>query len=204
MVGDLDSDEQAGTVRHLSATVLNRDAKVEFNVSEKNSLIGLAFNKEKRILNLPLIHIYDCTESSLLNLIAFEHLHTGVSHHVSSYVYFIDGLIQSIEDLKMLRHKSTISSDKNADEIVRLIPKLRLDTGFNPRFTLFHVINPLNEYYDKRTRKWERRLRKWRSNFMEKYFDSPWSLIALLTAALLLVFTGLQTVYSILSYYNSG
>ncbi|XP_077224727.1 UPF0481 protein At3g47200-like isoform X2 [Tasmannia lanceolata] len=200
MVGDLDSDEQGEKLRVLSATVLNRDAKVEFNAREKNSLIGFAFDEEKGILNLPSINIYDCTESVLLNLIAFEHLHTGISQHVSSYVYYIDGLIQSIEDLNLLWR--TISTDKSDDEIVRLIPKLRHDMGFIPRFTLFHVSNPLNEYYEKRTSKWEKRFRKWRSNFMEKYFDSPWSLIALLAAALLLVLTVLQTVYAILSYYK--
>ncbi|XP_077225043.1 UPF0481 protein At3g47200-like [Tasmannia lanceolata] len=204
MVGDylLDSHEQPGTVYRTPATVLNRDAKVEFDVSEKNSLIGFAFDKEKGILNLPLIKIYDCTDSLLINLIAFEHLHTGVSHHVSSYVLYIEGLIRSIKDLKLLRLKRTISTDKNADEIVRLIQKISHDMGFISRFTLFHVINPLNEYYDKRKRKWEKRFRKWRSNFMEKYFDSPWSLIALLTAALILVLIGLQTVYAILSYYK--
>ncbi|XP_077224174.1 UPF0481 protein At3g47200-like [Tasmannia lanceolata] len=202
MVGDFDFHLQDGQVNMCSAKAFNSDAKVELDVSEKNSLIGFAFDEEKGILNLPLINIYDCTESLLLNLIAFEHLHTGVSHHVSSYVYYINGLIQSIEDLNLLRRKLTISSDKNADEIVRLIHKVNHDMGFVPKFTLFHVINPLNEYYDKRTRKWEKRFRKWRSNFREMYFDSPWSLIALLAAALLLVLTVLQTVYAILSYYK--
>ncbi|XP_077224164.1 putative UPF0481 protein At3g02645 [Tasmannia lanceolata] len=203
MVGDFDfHDQEQGQVIMFSAKAFNRDAKVEFNLSEKNNLGGFAFDKKKGILNLPLIKIYDCTQSLLLNLIAFEHLHTGVSHHVSSYVYYIDGLIRSIKDLKLLKREDTISTDKNDDEIVRLIQKINHDKGFIPRFTLFHVINPLNKYYDKRTRKWEKRFRKWRSNFREMYFDSPWSLIALLAAALLLVLTVLQTVYAILSYYK--
>ncbi|XP_077225061.1 UPF0481 protein At3g47200-like [Tasmannia lanceolata] len=204
MVGDFDFQLEEGQENMCSAKAFNRDAKVEFGVSDKNSLDGFAFDKEKGILNLPLIKIYDCTESLLLNLIAFEHLHTGVSHHVSSYVSCIRGLIQSIQDLELLNREGTIRTDKNDDEIVRLIQKLNHDMGFIPNFTLFHVINPLNEYYNKRTRKWEKRFRKWRSNFREKYFESPWSLIALLAAALLLALTVSQTVYTTLSYYKSG
>ncbi|XP_077224171.1 UPF0481 protein At3g47200-like [Tasmannia lanceolata] len=204
MVGDLlDSNEQPGTVYLMPATLLNRDAKVEFEVSEKNSLSGFAFDKEKGILNLPLINIYDCSPSLLLNLVAFEHLHTGISHHVSFYVFYIDGLILSIQDVDLLKREGIITNDKTYDEIVRLIQKVNHDMGFIPKFTLFHVINPLNEYYHKRTRKWEKRFRKWRSNFREMYFDSPWSLIALLAAVLLLVLTVLQTVYAILSNYKS-
>ncbi|XP_077210016.1 UPF0481 protein At3g47200-like [Tasmannia lanceolata] len=204
MVGDLVSHEGELEINMMSTTFLNRDAKVEFNLSEKNDLSGFAFDKEKGILYLPVINIYDCTESILLNLIAFEHLHAGISHHVSSYVYYNGGLIQSVNDFNLMRHKHIFCSDQDKEEIVKLIQKLQHDMGFIPKFTLFHVINPLDEYCERRTSKWQMRFRKWSSNFREKYFDSPWSFTALVAAAFIMAFTAAQTVYTTLSFYKSG
>ncbi|XP_077224551.1 UPF0481 protein At3g47200-like [Tasmannia lanceolata] len=48
LVGDFDFHHQEqGKVIMFSAKAFNRDAKVEFNLSEKNNLSGFAFNKEK-------------------------------------------------------------------------------------------------------------------------------------------------------------
>ncbi|XP_077249740.1 UPF0481 protein At3g47200-like [Tasmannia lanceolata] len=100
-------------VNVIPAMLLKRDAKVKFNVSRKNNLTGFAFDKEKGILYLPSIYIYNCTESLLLNLMAFEHLHVGERHHVSSYVIHMGGLIQTVQDLNMIRHKDFINTDKD-------------------------------------------------------------------------------------------
>ncbi|XP_077212227.1 UPF0481 protein At3g47200-like isoform X1 [Tasmannia lanceolata] len=215
MVGDLDSSNSssqgegsAGLMTSIDATKLNENAGVELQPCEYNNLDGFAFNEEKGILNLPLIQIYDCTESLLLNLMAFEHLHVGTIHHVSSYVIYIGGLIQSVEDSVFVKEKGIIISDHEHDHIVKLIRKLQYDMGFNPKFTFLHIIKPLNICYDnrskKRTKKWKKRLRTWYSDFEGKYFDSPWSFCALVAAFVLLALTSLQTVYTVIAFYKSG
>ncbi|XP_077210017.1 UPF0481 protein At3g47200-like [Tasmannia lanceolata] len=199
MVGDMVRHVGDGCVTLMSSMVYNREAIVEFYKSDKNGLSGLTFNEEKGILYVPLINIYACTESILLNLVAFENLHTGTSHYVTSYVDCIGGLIQSVEDASAMRSQDIICTAQDSEEIVKLLRKIQNDMGFIPKFTLRHVTNPSNEYYEKRTSKWQSRFRKWRINFEEKYFDSPWSLVALLAAALLLALTIIQTVYAVLS-----
>ncbi|XP_077252596.1 UPF0481 protein At3g47200-like [Tasmannia lanceolata] len=207
MVGDLISHEPTGSVNiwfGFSATTLNKMANVEFRVSQKNNLGGLAFYEEEGILSLPLFYIFDCTESILLNFAAFENVHAGESHHVSSYVHYICGLIRSVEDCRLMVDQGIIGAGINYDKMVKLMQKLQQDMVFISKFTLFHVNKPSNDYYYKRTRKWEIRLRKWGSNFREKYFDSPWSLFALLAASLLLALAIAQTVYIVLTFYKSG
>ncbi|XP_077212226.1 UPF0481 protein At3g47200-like isoform X2 [Tasmannia lanceolata] len=229
MVGDLDSSSQGEEnarllglrLRVIHATKLNKNAGVKLQPSENNSLDrknagvesqpreynnldGFDFVDEKGILNLPLIRIYDCTESLLLNLIAFESLHVGTIHYVSSYVRYIGGLIQSVEDSVFVKEKGIIITDHDHDHIVKLIRKLRYDMGFTPKFTFRHKIKPLNIYYDSRTKKWKKRLRTWYSDFKGKYFDSPWSFCALVAAVVLLALTIAQTVYKVIDFYKSG
>ncbi|XP_077212228.1 UPF0481 protein At3g47200-like isoform X2 [Tasmannia lanceolata] len=137
MVGDLDSSNSssqgegsAGLMTSIDATKLNENAGVELQPCEYNNLDGFAFNEEKGILNLPLIQIYDCTESLLLNLMAFEHLHVGTIHHVSSYVIYIGGLIQSVEDSVFVKEKDRKRERKSGrNDFVHGIPTSRESTS---------------------------------------------------------------------------
>ncbi|XP_068636420.1 UPF0481 protein At3g47200-like [Aristolochia californica] len=183
------------------ATQLN-EAGITYRMSESQTFSAIKFHNG--ILYLPVLHISSVTESILLNFVAFERLHPDSSQEISSYVRFMDGLMRSIEDAELLESRGIIvSSSGSSTEVKEFIHELHRNMDFVPRDTLYTVQHTIEVYYRERTRGWTRRFRHWGVNFKERYFKSPWSLIALLAAVLLLAFTIDQTIYTNLSFYKS-
>ncbi|KAF2288432.1 hypothetical protein GH714_007450 [Hevea brasiliensis] len=75
-----------------SATELN-EAGIRFKKSKTRSLKDISF--KGGVLRLPVIVVDDATESIFLNLIAFERFHVGAGNEVTSYVFFMDNIIDS-------------------------------------------------------------------------------------------------------------
>jgi hypothetical protein len=49
-----------------------------------------------------------------------------------------------------------------------------------------------------------KRRNRWRASFVKTYLRNPWVFISLVAAAILLVATLLQTVYTIVQFYTKG
>ncbi|KAH0459000.1 hypothetical protein IEQ34_011814 [Dendrobium chrysotoxum] len=73
------------------------------------------------------LKVDDTTESSLLSLIAFEHIHVTVRNEVTAYLFLMDGLINTADDVALLRNekiiKDLVSSDGNISKIFNKIIK---------------------------------------------------------------------------------
>ncbi|XP_068643235.1 UPF0481 protein At3g47200-like [Aristolochia californica] len=183
------------------ATQLNK-AGITYRRSERNNMSEIKFCNG--ILYLPILHISPVTESIFLNFVAFERLHPDSGQEISSYIRFMDGLTRSVEDAKLLASRGIIvSSSGSSTEVKEFINKLHHNMNFVPRDTLYTVQHTIEAYYWERTRGWTKRFRDWGVNFKERYFKSPWSLLALLAAALLLALTIDQTIFTNLSFYKS-
>ncbi|CAA2969826.1 UPF0481 At3g47200-like [Olea europaea subsp. europaea] len=87
-----------------SATELN-EAGIQIEKSETKSLKDISFHRG--VLKLPPIMVDDATESTYLNLIAFERLHVNAGNEVTSYIFFMDNIIDSAGDVSLL-HSSGI------------------------------------------------------------------------------------------------
>ncbi|XP_077228613.1 UPF0481 protein At3g47200-like [Tasmannia lanceolata] len=117
-------------IQFLSASYLYEKAQVELRRSETNSLNGIRF--ENGVLSLPIFRIQSPTELVLLNLVAFEHLHAGASHEVSSFIDFMSGLINSAKDLSLIRSINVMETIWNDEAVPIFIQKIRNDMGFSP------------------------------------------------------------------------
>uniref|UniRef100_A0A0D9XZB5 Uncharacterized protein n=1 Tax=Leersia perrieri TaxID=77586 RepID=A0A0D9XZB5_9ORYZ len=176
------------------------EAGIRFRRSPTSSLHDIRFDARRGVLHLPAIAVDDTTEYMLLNLMAFERLHThaGGGNDVTAYVFFMDNMVDSARDVALLAARrivvNTVGSDK---AVARMFNGLSRDVVLEPVSALDDVHREVNAYC---RRRWHR----WRANLVHTYFRSPWSFLSLAAAVFLLVMTVMQTVYTVLPFYKGG
>ncbi|PUZ67114.1 hypothetical protein GQ55_3G406500 [Panicum hallii var. hallii] len=172
------------------------EAGVRFKRSATGSLLDIRFHRGT--LYLPPIAVDDTTEYMLLNLVAFERLHAGAGNDVTAYVFFMDNMVDTARDVALLTARRVVHNAVGSDKAVaRLLNGLSRDVVLEPQSALDGVHREVNAYCRK---PWNR----WRSNLVRTYFRSPWSFLSLAAAVFLLVMTVLQTVYTVVPYYNDN
>lgn len=179
-----------------SATEL-RDAGVSFCKSDTNSFRDISF--AGGMLSLPPLEIDDTTESLLLNLMALERLHATAGNEVTAYAFFMDGLINTTDDVALLRTEEIIMGwvgcDDNIAKMFNRITKEATLVVFKDDIQI-DVNHTLNVYCKKK-------MHKWRASFVQTYLKNPWVFTSLIGGLVLLGLTIVQTVYTIMSYYQS-
>ncbi|XP_030441220.1 UPF0481 protein At3g47200-like [Syzygium oleosum] len=165
---------------------------VQFEVSDNTSLNDVSF--ASGVLRLPKFPVDDDTESIFLDLIAFERSHVGAGNEVTSYICFMDDIIDKGRDVALLRSKGIIQNFMESDEAAaKLFNSLAKDVKLDPDSSLRDVMNEVKEYFKKRRHMW------W-ANLMHTYFRNPWVILSLIAAVVLFGLTAIQTVYAVLSY----
>ncbi|KAL5988842.1 hypothetical protein ACLOJK_026944 [Asimina triloba] len=182
------------------ATQLRR-AGIKFRKSESPSLVNVKFEIKrnivlrKGILWLPQMLVDDSTESKFLNLMAFEHLHVGAGNEVRSYVAFMDNIIDSQEDVILLSQSNIIKNFVGTDQAVAdLFNGLSHDVSIDPGSELRGVHDTVTDYCEK---PWNQHCAELR----QSHFSTPWSVIAVVAASIVLIITIFQFVFMFLSYY---
>ncbi|XP_058194518.1 UPF0481 protein At3g47200-like [Rhododendron vialii] len=169
-------------------------AGISFKKSKSQSLKDITFEAGK--LRLPPIVVDDTTESMFLNLIIFERFHVGVGNEVTSYLFFMDSIIDSAKDVSLLQDKGIIQNALGSDKAVaELFNTISKDATLDPASSLDLVHKTVDKYC-------KQRCNKWRANAKHTYFTNPWAIISVIAAFVLFTLTILQTIYSMLSYYN--
>ncbi|KAM2541656.1 hypothetical protein TB2_021195 [Malus domestica] len=175
-----------------SATELN-ETGIRFKESKTTSLKDISFSRG--VLRLPSIIVDDTTESMFLNLIAFERFHVGAGNEVTSYIFFMDNIIDNARDVALLHSKGIIHNALGSDKAVAdLFNSLSKDITLDPESSLDAVHKNVYHYCKK---PWN----VWRANLMHTYFRNPWAIISLVAGVFLFVLTIVQTGYSIYPYY---
>ncbi|OVA03077.1 Protein of unknown function DUF247 [Macleaya cordata] len=168
--------------------------KSKFEISNSSSLKDISF--QGQVLRLPVVVIDDTTESTFLNLMAFERFHVGAGNEITSYVCFMDNIIDSAEDVKILKCSGIVHNAIGSEKAVaKLFNEMTKDVTPDPGSSLEEVERKLNDYCKN---KWH----EWRANLIHTYFRSPWALLSLLAAVVLLALTISQTFYTIYPYYH--
>ncbi|KAK8533855.1 hypothetical protein V6N13_028458 [Hibiscus sabdariffa] len=177
-----------------SAMELN-EAGIWFKKSKTDSLKDITFRGG--VLKLPLIIVDDATESLFLNLIAFERLHVGAGNEVTSYIFFMDNIIDSSKDVALLHSAGIIQNALGSDKAVaKMFNSLSEDITLDPENNLDEVRKMVNRYCKKA---WN----EWRANLIHTYFRNPWAILSLIAVIFLFALTIVQTVYTILSVYEN-
>ncbi|THG17761.1 hypothetical protein TEA_008520 [Camellia sinensis var. sinensis] len=177
-----------------SATEL-QEAGVEFKMVNRSSTVDINFTNG--VVEIPQLRVTHTTESPLRNLGAYEQcLPDAYPKYVCDYIAFMNWLINSSQDVEILR-RSGIIENWIGDEVVNTMLN-KIDKNIMISVTPFSY----SENSNKLNKHCKKRLNVWMANLRPNYFNSPWSLLSFLSAVLLLVLTILQTVFSILSYVS--
>ncbi|GLJ47701.1 hypothetical protein SUGI_1007380 [Cryptomeria japonica] len=150
-------------------------------------------------LYLPQIIVDDNTEIFLRNLIALEECQMQENYKITRVIslnlYRMDCLIDSREDVGLFRKariiKNYLGSDKQVAKMFNA-----LCVGITEEHDLKDVLTEVHEHYDSK-------LKVWMSEFRKEHCSSPWYIISLVAAVILVVLTLLQTIYTMESYFKS-
>ncbi|RDX61017.1 UPF0481 protein, partial [Mucuna pruriens] len=187
------SEEHGSDEIIRSATEL-QDAGIRFKKSRTNSLGDVSF--VGGVLRLPILVVDDTTEYMFLNLIAFERLHAGAGNEVTSYIFFMDTIIDSEMDVALLHRTGILVNAVGSDKAVaKLFNSLSKDIAVDRQGVLDVVRMSMSNYCKK---PWN----MWRANLIHTYFRNPWAIVSLVAAVFLFALTIVQTVYTIAQYYQ--
>ncbi|KAF5958793.1 hypothetical protein HYC85_006018 [Camellia sinensis] len=143
-------------------------------------------------------YTYLTSENSLfLNLIAFEQCQLDCSNDITSYMIFMDNLINSPTDVAYLHYHGIIEHGLGSGaEVADLFNRLCEEVAFDINDSyLSRLSEQVNKYY---TDRWN----AWRESLKHNYFNHPWAIISFVAAVVLLVLTLAQTFYAVYGYYN--
>ncbi|KAI7996771.1 UPF0481 protein [Camellia lanceoleosa] len=153
----------------------------------------------RAILRLPPMIIDDSTQSLLLNLVAYEMCPDSPNDFgVTSYIWFMDTLIDNADDVKELRKKGILLNYLTDEEVAGLFNEIA--KNLVPDFNAYKdVLNQIEKHYKNRVRLL---MIVWMTKWLHTYFDTPWSFLGLLGAILAIVLTFIQTYIAIMSYHK--
>ncbi|XP_056176076.1 putative UPF0481 protein At3g02645 [Syzygium oleosum] len=176
-----------------SATEL-KEAGIQLKKSETRCVKDISF--ADGVLRLPVIMVDDCTGPMFLNLMTFERFHFGAGNKVTAYIFFMDNIIDTEQDIALLRTQGIIQNFLGSNkEVADLFNSLTKD------MTVF--LDEGDESVQKKiTEHCEKSCNMWRANLMHTYFRNPWSILSLIAALFLFALTIIQTVYSVLGNYK--
>ncbi|KAL7169159.1 hypothetical protein ACSBR2_034239 [Camellia fascicularis] len=145
----------------------------------------------RAILRLPPMTIDDSTKALLLNLVAYEMCPDSPNDFgVTSYLWFMDTLIDQAEDVKELRKKGIILNFLGSDQhVADLFNEIAKNLVPNP-----------NAYEDVKKRiesHYKNKVRLWMTEWLYAHFSSPWTLLAFLGALLAIALSFVQAYYAV-------
>ncbi|CAL2274664.1 unnamed protein product [Prunus armeniaca] len=169
-------------------------AGVEFKVRSDtwDNMLDITF--KNGVMEIPPIEIEYNAESLFRNLIAYEQCDPSImTCSITSYAVILDSLINTSKDADFLIQKEIIVTKLSKEDIACLFNKLYSHTIVG-NFCYAELTKNVNAYYQDRWHRWQTILRR-------DYFSNPWSIFSLAAALLILGFTFLQTLYSLLTNY---
>ncbi|KAL2547316.1 Plant protein of unknown function [Forsythia ovata] len=178
-----------------TATELN-EAGVRLKSRKDNSLTNISFLGKD--LKIPPMIVDEETERLFLNIMAFERSHVGAGNEVTAYIFFMDSIIKSAEDVELLKKRGIIYNvTGSSQDVAKLFCSLSKGITFDSETELNNVGYEISRWLKiPLKKKWN----KCYSDLMNTYFKSPWAIVSVIAATLALTLSMIQTVYTVLSY----
>ncbi|KAK2995446.1 hypothetical protein RJ640_002743 [Escallonia rubra] len=177
-----------------SATRLS-NVGLKFKVKPSNCLLDVKF--ENGVLEIPTFGIYDTTKLLLRNLMALEVCHYPNDSYIIDYVFMMNFLIDTVEDVDLLVEQGIIVNWLGQSAgVTTLFNNATTQISYdNANFYFAQVCHDLNEFYKVN---WNR----WKTTLNREYFGNPWKTVSTYAAVMLLLLAGAQTVCSVISVKN--
>lgn len=143
------------------------------------------------------------------NLVAFEQCNFGTTHHMTSYFLLMHSLIRLSKDAELLRWSNVIHDSTSNKDVLNY--NTTICQGIVPKDVHFsslcaHTYEYKKSYWNSYWNKYHNltaSVKAWSTESVvtlkHDYFQNMWT-TSVIAAVVLLLLTGLQTFYSILSY----
>ncbi|KAL7164278.1 hypothetical protein ACSBR2_040232 [Camellia fascicularis] len=166
-------------------------AGVKFKVSSSKNLFDIKFSGN--ILEIPQTEIVDPTERLLRNIIAYEQCHCHDTLF-ADYTTIMDYLVNTSKDVKLLVRAKIVENwlgDNN--DVSNLFNGLGKEVTINSNAYYFTELHKqLNDYCEISSHKWKATLR-------QDYCNTPWRVLSIIVAVILLGLTFIQSLCSLVS-----
>ncbi|KAL7169709.1 hypothetical protein ACSBR2_034694 [Camellia fascicularis] len=178
-------------------------AGVKFEPGKGEDMFNVKFVKHQGLLlwfhrarfEIPTLSIYDGTEPLLRNLIAFEQCCLAVPRHMTSYGFFMDTLINSAEDVKLLEKAEILhnylGTSEEASDLFNNICKEVVVGRFYFEETCEVAAKHCQEPWP-----------SFVASLRRDYFANPWTGIAFFAAIFIFGLTIVQTFYTVAPFYK--
>ncbi|KAK9128923.1 hypothetical protein Syun_017720 [Stephania yunnanensis] len=175
-----------------------RSVGIDFKKSCSNSLKDIKFKSYKVYgeLSLPPIAIDDSSKPKFLNLMVYElFLDASQVYSVTSYICFLDSLIDTADDVKELRSKGILLNSLGSDDqVADLFNQVADEMVPHPR-AYYYVKQGIESHY-------KNKKKVSMVEFLTTHFSSPWTAFAFFAATFVIILTCIQTVYTVYSSYH--
>ncbi|XP_019055180.1 PREDICTED: UPF0481 protein At3g47200-like [Nelumbo nucifera] len=166
------------------------DAGVKLRLGNADNILNVKF--DNGILEIPPVLIQENAESLFRNLIALEQCDKIFTDQIiTSYAILLDYLINTSKDVDFLHRKEILQNVLGAQDIASFFHKLFNDT-FIWNFYYKGLSQQVNAYC---RRRWPR----WKVSLKRNYLNTPWAILSIVAAVVLLILTFLQTLYTIVN-----
>ncbi|KAI8009061.1 UPF0481 protein [Camellia lanceoleosa] len=192
-VEDASNKKGKGNWRFIPNTRELQEAGVKIEKFEVTggTLFDIGF--KSGVMQIPPLTIEGRTESFFRNLIAYEQYSPDNQFsYVTDYVKFLDCLIDSPKDVKILSRRGIIDNWLGDDEAVSNLFNKISDTvsGTSIHFRYADIFNRVNIHC---SQPWN----LYRASLNRNYLNNPWGRISILAALVLLLLTLTQTLFTV-------
>ncbi|GJZ47649.1 UPF0481 protein-like protein [Tanacetum coccineum] len=164
-----------------------KESGIKFKKAEKCQPLDVSF--KKGVLKIATVSMDDHKFTLFRNMVAFEQCHINCKPHVTAYIFFLDRLINSAEDIELLHYagvvQHTLGGNKQAARLVNNLCKEvagAVDDSY-----LQDVLWKINCYCNNF---WNQK----RAKLKHEYFYNIWVSLSSVAAIVLIYLTILQTV----------
>ncbi|XVF18348.1 hypothetical protein REPUB_Repub11eG0014000 [Reevesia pubescens] len=186
-------EESLESGEYLYSAVLLREAGVRFKVSKSRCLLDIEFNPKNGELKIPPLRMDESTESFFRNLMAWEKCYYPHDTYICDYIFLMEYLIKSTEDVDLLVRKRIIINQLGSNAaVVTLFNNFCKHITRVEKNSYSDIFQKLNAYNAVRRHSWIAILKL-------QYFSTLWKGVATIAAVILLVLTLIQTIIAVIS-----
>lgn len=158
--------------------------------SATGGIEAVGFNPQTKVFTLPVIHLDVDSEVVMRNLVAYETAINPESLVFTRYTELMSGIVDTVEDARLLKKKKIIDSKLKSDADVALFNGMSKSVRLTKVPHIDKTIKEVNAYYDSTMAV---RMYKGAKNFVYH----SWKLLTLLAVVLLMFLTGVQSFCSV-------
>ncbi|XP_021737861.1 UPF0481 protein At3g47200-like [Chenopodium quinoa] len=172
---------------HLRYTAKKlKDCGVQFVPSESENPLEITFSKGK--LKISKLDISDVTESLFRSLIYFEQCHYSKDSYFIDYIFFLDELVDTVEDVQVLIKSKIFNNYLGSDEdVIKLFTKIGKHLNLTCKYYYSDTCRAVNKYASTCCY-------RWMAIFRRDYCTHPWVIFSVGAAFILFNLTLLKFV----------